>query len=135
MNLKIHSVENKGDLAGEAVWLDVTDVGNYALCDGTYLDEGKVSNRLRHFFWFPDRKVKKGDWIKVYTKAGTLGTGSNKRGTTTHSFYWGLNESVWNKDGDCAILFQIAEWRPYRARGSGAKLRAARPRPSRRHNA
>lgn len=118
MNLKIHSVENKGDLDKEVVWLDVTDdadVGNYALCDSTYVDEGKVSNRLRHFFWFPDRRVKKGDWVKLYTKAGTYDTGANKRGTTTHSFYWGLKETVWNKDGDCALLFRIAEWAHHRA--------------------
>ena len=42
MNIKLISVENKGDLEKEAVWLDVVDdadVGNYALCDTTYVDE------------------------------------------------------------------------------------------------
>jgi hypothetical protein len=39
---KLLSVENKGDLDQEAVWLDVdddTDIGRYALCDTTYVDE------------------------------------------------------------------------------------------------
>ena len=75
MNVKLLSVENKGDLDKEADWLDVvddTDIGRYALCDTTYTDEDakRVSNRLRHFYWFPDRPVKKGDYVKLCTKSG-----------------------------------------------------------------
>lgn len=75
MNVKLISVVNKGDLEKEAVWLDVTDdadVGKYVLCDTTYTDEEakRVSNRLRHFYWFPDKPVKKGDYVKLYTKTG-----------------------------------------------------------------
>jgi hypothetical protein len=120
MNVKLISVENKGDLEKEAVWLDVVDdadIGNYALCDTTYTDEEakRVSNRLRHFYWFPDRPVKKGDYVKLYTKVGKPTTWTNKRGTTTHVFYWGLMETVWNQDGDCAVLFQIADWSHFKA--------------------
>jgi hypothetical protein len=115
MNINLISVKYKGILQREAVWLDVVDdddVGNYALCDTTYLDEEakQVSNRLRHFYWFPEQRVMEGDYVKLYTKIGKPTTWTNKRGTTTHVFYWGLRETVWNQDGDCAVLFQIADW-------------------------
>jgi hypothetical protein len=119
MKIKIHSIENKGDLDSEVVWLDVvedvTDLGYYMVCDTTYTDDNHISNELRHAYWFPTKAVKKGDWIALYTKNGTNGTSSNKRETTTHKFFWKLGRTVWNKDGDCAVLFQLTTWKTKRA--------------------
>jgi hypothetical protein len=108
MKLKINSVENKGDLSKEVVWIDVLqDVANYGdhlLCDTTYTENDKISAKLRHLFWLPDGAAAKGDFIAVHTGAGTKSSAKNKKGTMTHNLYWGLKETVWNKDGDCALL-------------------------------
>lgn len=75
MKLKIHNIENKGELENEAIWIDVLeDVSNlsyYMVCDTTYADNNHISNELRHVFWFPNKPVKKGDWIALRTKNGT----------------------------------------------------------------
>lgn len=114
MNLKVHSIENKGKLDEECVWIDVkeeiTNLSYYAICDTTYTDDHHISNELRHIYWFANQGAKKNDWIKLMTKSGANTTTTNNRKTTTHIFYWGLGKTVWNKDGDAAVLFQFADW-------------------------
>lgn len=120
-NLKLHSIEGKGDLTKECVWLDVLEdvasLSHYLVCDTTYLDPAHISNELRHMYWFKNKSVKKGDWLKVMTKKGVDATASNDRGTTTHIFYWKLDRTVWNKDGDAAVLFNINTWNTLRSTG------------------
>ena len=119
MKLKINSIENKGDISKECVWIDVLeDVDNlsyYLICDTTYTDDNHISNELRHLYWFSKYSVKKGDWIKLVTKDGVNSTSPNDRKTTTHIFHWKLGKTVWNKDGDAAILFHVDTWKTTRA--------------------
>ena len=112
MKLAILDVFDPGVLDKERIKLQALDnieIGNYCLADSTYTDDGKVSNKLRHFLWIPDKKVAKGDYIVIYTKAGQSKDEKNNQ-TTTHTFFWGLKETVWNKSGDVAILLHIDEW-------------------------
>ena len=113
MKLGIVSVSGQGDYDRELVTLKVIsdcDAGSYILTDTTYTGEGEISSLLRHMYWFPDRKVWKGDFIQIYTKSGSDSSFTNKGGTTTHVLHWGLKTPVWNDDGDCAVLFAISEW-------------------------
>jgi hypothetical protein len=113
VNLKIKSVQNNGDQSKEYVLLsaiDDCDAGYYLLADSTYLDSGRVSSLLRHFFWLPDKAVKKGDSIIVYTKTGSNRSYQNTSGAMTHEFYWGLRVPVWNDKKDCAVLVEAANW-------------------------
>ena len=116
MKVKIRSVNSKGDYEYECVILEVTeacDVGRYLLSDSTYTGDGGLSNKIRHIYWFPDRQVGKGDFVFLYTrgkKSEDVGSWSNKGGTTTHAFYWGLKTAVWNDDGDYAVLFEVSGW-------------------------
>lgn len=113
MKLRILYVKESGNLQQERVVLKVlsnTDIGNYVVCDTTYHDDDSVSNKLRHIFWFPDKVVNKGDYIALYTKPGADREFENKSKTITHSFHWGIEKSIWNKDGDGAVVFLISEW-------------------------
>lgn len=111
MKLEIISIENKGDLANETIWLDVLEAANlqyYLVSDTTYTGEHQISNELRHVYWF--RSKQEGDYVALHTKDGTNSTTSNKRNTTTHHIYWDLGRTIWNKDGDCAVLFEVNTW-------------------------
>lgn len=114
MKLKIHSVEGKGELDKESLWIevleDLSDLHHYMICDTTYTDDAHISNELRHVYWFAKKSVKKGDLIKLMTKDGVNSTSSNNRNTTTHFLYWKLGKTVWNKDGDAAVLFHLNDW-------------------------
>jgi len=113
MDLKILSVHNHGKANEEYVLLEATadcDVGNYLLADSTYTSSGSVSNKLRHVFWFPDKKVKSGDLVSLRTGIGKSGEVINNAGTKVHRFYWNLKTPVWNDDKDCAVLIESANW-------------------------
>ncbi|WP_234401067.1 hypothetical protein [Xanthomonas sp. CFBP 7912] len=118
-DLKVHSVDGKGGLDKECVWLsvleDIPSLQYYVLCDTTYTDENHISNELRHTFWFPKIAAKKGDWVRLMTKDGKNTSAANDKGSTTHTLYWKLGKTVWNKDGDAAILFPVKNWKTTRA--------------------
>ena len=120
MNVEIISVHNHGNHKEEYVLLRVKadcDIGHYQLCDSTYTKDGNVSNKVRHTYWFPDKPVKKGDLVSLWTKDGTNTTTKNDSGTTVHRFYWGLAKAVWNDDGDCAVLQHVPNWQFFKAKG------------------
>lgn len=120
MKLEIISVHNHGNHKEEYVLLkahDDCDIGRYQLCDSTYTADGRVSNKLRHTYWFPDKDIKKGDLVSVWTKDGTNTTDKNSSGTLIHRFYWGLSKPVWNDNGDCAVLQYVSTWQFFAAKG------------------
>jgi hypothetical protein len=113
MKLSILFVKEHGNLKDERIVLKALeniDVGNYMLADTTYMDENEVSNKLRHTFWIPDKKIDKDDLVVIYTKEGKDSTKSNESGSKTHFFYWGLERTIWNKNEDAAAIFSIADW-------------------------
>lgn len=113
MKLEIISLHNRGDVEKEYVLMEAKsdcDVGRYVLSDSTYTAAGKVSNKLRHIYWFPDKEVNKGDLVSLRTGTGKNTTLTNASGTTIHRFFWGLKTAVWNDDGDCAVLIEAKTW-------------------------
>lgn len=107
--LKILGVHNQGNQLEEFVLLQAladVDIGPYGIADSTYVSASTISNRLRHTYWFPDKKVSKGALILLRTCEGK--DGPIKYGDQpAHRFFWGLKTSVWNDTGDCAVLLRI----------------------------
>lgn len=113
MHLKVRSIHGHGDAAQEYVVIDVIedcDIGSYMLADSTYLPNGNISNRLRHVYWLPDQKVKKGDTVFVWTGVGVPNSLPSQHGGTGYHLHWGLKDPVWNDTGDCAVLLQLTTW-------------------------
>ncbi len=113
MKLVICYVRNHGVKNNERIILkalDNIDIGSYMLADTTYISGSEVSNKLRHTFWLPDQVVNKDDLIVIYTKEGKDTVKSNKSGNKTYFFYWGINQTVWNKNEDSAALFLVGDW-------------------------
>ena len=111
MKIKLLSVKANGDINHERVIIRVLaddDIGHYILLDTTYNDNS-VSNKVQHPFWIPDTVVGQGDLVVIYTKNGVDKTIKNTGGSKTHFLYRGLEKSIWNKDGDCAIIMDINE--------------------------
>jgi hypothetical protein len=111
--LKIRTIADIKSYNNERVVLDVLDDDNahfYLVMDTTYNKNHTISNELRHTYWFFDQKVKKGDVVVLYTKNGTNSSTLNPNGSTTYFYYWNLGKSIWNDDGDGAVLFHISEW-------------------------
>lgn len=113
MNLKIVGIKDAGIASKERLVLKVLrddDIGYYVVFDTTFLGDGKVSNKVKHSYWFPDKEVQAGDLVILYTKQGFMNEKKHKNGFISHFFYWGLEMTVWNKEGDCVVLLQVDDW-------------------------
>ncbi len=110
-NLRIVAVTGKGDLLTERIVLRVVrqcNLMHYLILDSTDNDDGTISNKNRHVYWFPDLLVSPTDYLLLYTKKGTDRIFINKQGYRVHVFYWGLKRTVWNEDGDAVTLLNTA---------------------------
>lgn len=109
--IRISSVQHKGELEREAVWLHAAGEENlkgYVLIRSYYRESGALSHDLVHGFWFPETVVKAGDWVLVYTKNGRPHAGANAKGTTTHRFYLNWTHAIWTPEAsaDCVVLIK-----------------------------
>jgi hypothetical protein len=113
MKLKIVKIIDRGVVDKERLWLKVlqdTDMEYHIVFDTTYTSQDSISNLLRHAYWFRSKHVRSGDSVVLYTKGGDPSSKQNTDGTTTHFFYWGLDKTIWNREGDCAVVFDITGW-------------------------
>jgi hypothetical protein len=64
MKAVIRNIVDNGN-HDERLVIDITEdthIGEYLVLDSTYTADGVISNKVRHPYWFPDQKVKKGIW-------------------------------------------------------------------------
>lgn len=114
MKLKLSSIADKGDFQKERVVIraiDSTGVGEFVLlCTGVN-DDGGLNIGVVNTYWFPDKEVRAGDLVVVYSKTGTnsekaLDNGTNK----AHFFYWGLSREVWSSSRVAPVLLHAPIW-------------------------
>lgn len=119
MDIAISSIQGHGSASEEEVWLRVLaqcDVGHYLLADSTFTAEDKVSNKLRHVYWFPDQLVGPNDYVVLHTGVGNNSIVANRMGGSNYHYYWNLKNAVWNDKGDAAVLIEARTWAIFRTR-------------------
>jgi hypothetical protein len=112
MSIVISSIADQGLALKERLVLRVltdTDVGRYAVLRTASL-EGMATTLVKNTFWFPDKAVSAGDYVVLYSKAGTPKEKPLKKGGTSHFFYWGHSEALWSSPSEAAVLLQIETW-------------------------
>lgn len=113
MKLQIMQIVDRGVPNKERLWVRVladTNLHFYIVFDTVYLSPSGISSSQKHAFWFPSKSVKAGDNIILCTGSGVQSQAPNANGGTDHFFYWGLSNTIWNKIGDCAVLFEVNTW-------------------------
>ncbi|WP_283686162.1 hypothetical protein [Dysgonomonas sp. Marseille-Q5470] len=112
MRLSVSKIADKDDEGKEQLIIEVLEDCNlfdYMVLDTTYNNDGSVSNLLRHCYLFPDYEVKKGEVVRLYSTKGKNNKGQFTNSKKTyHTFYWGLDKSIWNNEKDKALLMKIA---------------------------
>ena len=84
----------------------------YMIYDTTYDQEGNISNKLPHFFRFPDLYVRSQNTpiIRLYTtKNYRIQEWVDPRKVNNLILSWRLNETIWNREGDKATLIEVAD--------------------------
>jgi hypothetical protein len=113
MKLQIIKIIDRGIPHQERIWFRVLgeiDLSYFIVFDTTYLTPNSISNIQRHAYWFAPKQVKSGDYVILYTGLGTPTESKNNDGSTNHFLYWGIDKTIWNKSGDCAVLFELNSW-------------------------
>ena len=114
MNLEINKITDAGNLENERIIFKVLvddELGFYGVFKTKKTGETTVSSSIKATYWFPDRQVKQGDYVVLYSKVGVNTEQKNKDGTTSHFFYWRMSSTIWNDLDDCVVLFKIDEWK------------------------
>jgi hypothetical protein len=113
MNLKLKAIRDRGVLSNERVAINVLhddDIGNYMICSVETTDDNQLTNIIKRTWWFPDKEVKAGDLVVLYTKKGVDKERVHKTGSTTHFFYWGLPEPIWSHSDSSTVLIESGGW-------------------------
>jgi len=114
MNLEIKSFADVGDIEKERLVLRVLndeDIGGYLVLRSKATTDGAPISGSKRAYWFPDKRLKAGDLVVLYTRTGKTSQKSLARGGTSYFFYWQLSEPIWGADsGNTAVLLTIREW-------------------------
>jgi hypothetical protein len=114
MKLEFSSVANAGELKSERIVLRASadaDVGLYVVFRGINKNGTSVAGGSQEqTYWFPDQKVKAGDYVVLYTRDGETSIKDRDDGKKTYFFYWGLNDTLWVK-GHTPVLIEINTWK------------------------
>ncbi len=116
MKLEVKKIYSKGAYRQECVVLKVLEdceIGRYLISKAGFSDHGKVAVRCKQAYWFPDQKVKKGDFVWLYTRAAGAGEQdfwNSGPKATTYTFFWGLGMEVWDNEWEYIVIVEAAEW-------------------------
>ncbi len=113
MNLKIIDIKNKGDFEKEHILLKANsdlELSHYLILFTETEGIDKISSGSRLCYWFSPMSIKKGDYIRLFTKEGKYHFFTNKSKTTTYEFYLFMDSDWFSKQEDVPVLMHINEW-------------------------
>ena len=113
MQLKFHKIRNAGEIDDERVVLHVNsdgDIGRYLIATSHATGKVSVSSKIKYPFWLPDKEVKSGDIIVLYTKKGKESSKENNDGSRSYFYYLGLSAPLYSEEDSCVVLMEVGKW-------------------------
>ena len=114
MDIEIMYIKDNGVIDKERVVLLVKencDLGHYILATSQIMPETNTfSSKISNVYWFPDREMKKGDKVIVYTKQGINNKKENEDQTTSYFFYWGMDTPLNSQNDNACIVVLNVSW-------------------------
>ena len=113
MMLEFKYIKDKGDLDSErSVFKVISDcnLGDFIAFRTKEISEDGISSKIELPFWFPDKRIKKGDTVVLYSKKRKINEKTNKDGSISHFFYWGNDTPLFLEDDDSVLLVEIRRW-------------------------
>ena len=74
--------------------------------------------------WFPDKAIKAGDFVVLYSKSSTIKDRSLSYGRTVDFFCWGESRPLWHQPNIAAVLAHAPAWDIPGGRAAGASAAA-----------
>ncbi|HWZ36042.1 MAG TPA: hypothetical protein VNW51_07785 [Mucilaginibacter sp.] len=72
------------------------------------LKETEFSASITHPYWFPDKKVSKGDLVVLYSKKGNNSFKENSDKTSTHFYYRDIESSI--LESNIVLIVEANTW-------------------------
>lgn len=116
MTLVLRRVREPGKLQLERVVMRAqsdVDIGDYILCRAKSVGE-QIFADIDFSFWFPDKQVRAGDWIVLYTRSGISKEKETESGSTTHFFYCEKTAALWATADFSVVLMHTDSWNALR---------------------
>lgn len=112
MKLEIKYIKDRGTAEERVVLIanEDCDIGKYFVFTSKKIGEKISYTNLKKPFWFPDKFVKKGDLVILYTKAGSSSFKVNKDGSSSHFYYRGLSSPAL-MENQFALLVEANTWK------------------------
>ena len=111
MKLSIRNIKFKNTQNERVVLFANEDceIGLYFLLLTRRSGTDEITNEIEFPFWLPNRKVKKGDLVIIYTKEGNKGYKSNEDGSNSYFYYRGIPKPILNDDR-IILLVEASAW-------------------------
>lgn len=93
--------------------LEDCEMGRHLISKVGFSDANQEPVRCKQAYWFPDQKVKKGDFVWLYTRAAEAGEQDSWNSgpkSITYTFFWGLDTGVWDKEWEYIVIAEAAMW-------------------------
>jgi len=113
MKLRIVGIEEPGVVNRERLHLFATESAElqYFLVLATYSPAtGTIASGSVTAFWFPPIRVALNDHVFLFTGRGTMSTQKAESGSTLYSFYWGMEQTIWDMPTRGASLVEAQGW-------------------------
>lgn len=85
------------------------DIGFFAVFR-TLVQDDHITNSVTDVYWFPNKQVRAGDLVILYSKSGTNTERVLKNGNTAHFFYWSKGVTLWKHANYAPTLVSTPEW-------------------------
>jgi len=113
MRLQIVRIADRGVPNQERLHLSVQQeatLSYYVVLLSRYLQATAVANSSLSAFWFPTVQVRPGDQIVLFTGSGQPNSRVESNGSTTHFYYWGFKNTVFNDPSSCVVVVEGVGW-------------------------
>ena len=85
------------------------DIGDFMLVR-TGFEGDTVTTGVSNAFWFPDKRLRAGDLVVVYSKEGRSHARPRDDGTKAHFFYWDQSSPLWASEDVAPVLLYAPQW-------------------------
>lgn len=86
------------------------DLSDYAVYESSVAGPNAINSGHSTCFWFGPRRIKAGENVVLYTRAGNPGTETRKDGTVYHFFFRGLTSALYANPDSRSVLFELNTW-------------------------
>ncbi len=113
MKFEISEIKDRGTLDERIIFTinEDCDIGKYFVFTTVRDADGKnITSLVRDAYWFPDKQVKKGDLVVLYSNEGKNSFKVNDDKTSSH-FYYRNSKSPLLSNNNLALLVELSAWK------------------------